>query len=102
MWRWHWQYYRHLPLPSFLREEGGILCGRRRRHHRRSRRRRRRWRQMQWRMRDCLRPRYVEGAIKNVKCICVSAGELHSGAVSVNGDVYAWGEGCRGQLGLGD
>ena len=57
---------------------------------------------MQWRMRDCLRPRYVEGAIKNVKCICVSAGELHSGAVSVNGDVYAWGEGCRGQLGLGD
>jgi len=51
---------------------------------------------------DCLRPRYVEGPLKNVKCICVSAGELHSGAVTVDGDVYTWGEGFCGQLGLGD
>lgn len=51
---------------------------------------------------DCLRPRYIEGPLKNVKCICVSAGELHSGAVTVDGDVYTWGEGFCGQLGLGD
>jgi alpha-tubulin suppressor-like RCC1 family protein len=50
---------------------------------------------------DCLRPRYVD-ALKNAKCICVSAGELHSGAVTVDGDVYTWGEGFCGQLGLGD
>ena len=50
---------------------------------------------------DCLRPRYVD-ALKNVKCMCVSAGELHSGAVTVDGDVYTWGEGFCGQLGLGD
>jgi E3 ubiquitin-protein ligase HERC2 len=51
---------------------------------------------------DCLRPRYIEGPLKNVKCICVSAGELHSGAVTIDGDVYTWGEGFCGQLGLGD
>lgn len=50
---------------------------------------------------DCLRPRYIE-ALRNVKCICVSAGELHSGAVTGDGDVYTWGEGFCGQLGLGD
>ncbi|KAL7538125.1 hypothetical protein ACHAXR_008304, partial [Thalassiosira sp. AJA248-18] len=50
---------------------------------------------------DCLRPRYID-ALKDVKCICVSAGELHSGAVTVDGDVYTWGEGFCGQLGLGD
>ncbi len=50
---------------------------------------------------DCLRPRYVD-ALKNVKCTCVSAGELHSGAVTTDGDVYTWGEGFCGQLGLGD
>ncbi|KAL7545158.1 hypothetical protein ACHAWF_008513, partial [Thalassiosira exigua] len=50
---------------------------------------------------DCLRPRYID-ALKDVKCICVSAGELHSGAVTTDGDVYTWGEGFCGQLGLGD
>jgi hypothetical protein len=50
---------------------------------------------------DCLRPRYID-ALKNLKCICVSAGELHSGAVTIDGDVYTWGEGFCGQLGLGD
>jgi alpha-tubulin suppressor-like RCC1 family protein len=50
---------------------------------------------------DCLRPRYID-ALKNEKCICVAAGELHSGAVTINGDVYTWGEGFCGQLGLGD
>jgi alpha-tubulin suppressor-like RCC1 family protein len=41
---------------------------------------------------DCLRPRYIE-ALKDDKCICVAAGELHSGAVTIDGDVYTWGEG---------
>ena len=50
---------------------------------------------------DCLRPRYID-ALKNEKVICVSAGELHSGCVSADGDVYTWGEGFCGQLGLGD
>lgn len=50
---------------------------------------------------DCLRPRYID-ALKDTKCICVAAGELHSGAVTIDGDVYTWGEGFCGQLGLGD
>eukprot|EP00571_Detonula_confervacea_P012895 CAMPEP_0172302584 /NCGR_PEP_ID=MMETSP1058-20130122/4258_1 /TAXON_ID=83371 /ORGANISM="Detonula confervacea, Strain CCMP 353" /LENGTH=697 /DNA_ID=CAMNT_0013013113 /DNA_START=45 /DNA_END=2138 /DNA_ORIENTATION=+ len=50
---------------------------------------------------DCLRPRYID-ALKNEKCICVAAGELHSGAVTIDGDVYTWGEGFCGQLGQGD
>eukprot|EP00581_Thalassiosira_minuscula_P015240 CAMPEP_0183716656 /NCGR_PEP_ID=MMETSP0737-20130205/10482_1 /TAXON_ID=385413 /ORGANISM="Thalassiosira miniscula, Strain CCMP1093" /LENGTH=728 /DNA_ID=CAMNT_0025945951 /DNA_START=143 /DNA_END=2329 /DNA_ORIENTATION=- len=50
---------------------------------------------------DCLRPRYID-ALRNEKCICVAAGELHSGAVTADGDVYTWGEGFCGQLGLGD
>ena len=37
---------------------------------------------------DVLRPRYIE-ALKDTKCICVSAGELHSGAVTIDGDVYS-------------
>ncbi|KAL3780295.1 hypothetical protein HJC23_001336 [Cyclotella cryptica] len=50
---------------------------------------------------DCLRPRYID-ALKNERCVCVAAGELHSGAVTIDGDVYTWGEGFCGQLGLGD
>ena len=50
---------------------------------------------------DCLRPRYID-ALKNEKCVCVAAGELHSGAVTIDGDVYTWGEGFCGQLGHGD
>jgi alpha-tubulin suppressor-like RCC1 family protein len=50
---------------------------------------------------DCLRPRYID-ALKNEKCICVAAGELHSGVVTADGDVYTVGEGFCGQLGHGD
>lgn len=50
---------------------------------------------------DCLRPRYID-ALKNEKCICVAAGELHSGVVTADGDVYTFGEGFCGQLGHGD
>lgn len=50
---------------------------------------------------DVLRPQYVEG-LSNVRCICVSAGELHSAAVSTDGDLYTWGDGFCGQTGHGD
>ena len=47
---------------------------------------------------DVLRPRYID-ALANVRCVCVSAGELHSAAVTSDGDVYTWGDGFCGQLG---
>ncbi|KAL7493380.1 hypothetical protein ACHAWT_002530 [Skeletonema menzelii] len=50
---------------------------------------------------DVLRPRYID-ALKGEKCICVAAGELHSGVVTIDGDVYTFGEGFCGQLGQGD
>ena len=50
---------------------------------------------------DYLRPKYID-ALSNARCVCVSAGELHSAAVSVDGDVYTWGDGFCGQLGHGD
>ncbi|CAB9510580.1 Ultraviolet-B receptor UVR8 [Seminavis robusta] len=50
---------------------------------------------------DILRPTYIE-ALSHKQCICVAAGELHSAAVTVDGDVYTWGDGFCGQLGLGD
>lgn len=50
---------------------------------------------------DILRPQYIE-ALSGIRIICVSAGEIHSAAVSVDGDVYTWGDGFCGQLGHGD
>eukprot|EP00980_Cylindrotheca_fusiformis_P014501 scaffold3875_cov123-Cylindrotheca_fusiformis.AAC.21 len=50
---------------------------------------------------DALRPRYVEG-LGGIRCVCVSAGELHSAAVTADGDVYTWGDGFCGQLGHGN
>lgn len=50
---------------------------------------------------DYLRPQYVE-ALSSVRCICVSAGELHSAAVTTDGDLYTWGDGFCGQTGHGD
>lgn len=50
---------------------------------------------------DVLRPQYIKG-LSNVRCTCVSAGELHSAVVTVDGDLYTWGDGFCGQLGLGD
>ena len=40
---------------------------------------------------DVLRPKYIE-ALRGLKVVCVAAGELHSGAVTEDGDVYTWGE----------
>lgn len=50
---------------------------------------------------DVLRPQYIE-ALSGTRCVCVAAGELHSAAVSVDGDLYTWGDGFCGQLGHGD
>ena len=40
---------------------------------------------------DILRPQYIE-ALSHKKCVCISAGELHSAAVTADGDVYTWGK----------
>ena len=50
---------------------------------------------------DILRPKYID-ALSHVTCVCVSAGELHSAAVTVDGDLYTWGDGFCGQLGHGN
>lgn len=50
---------------------------------------------------DYLRPAYIE-ALNSVVCVTVAAGELHSAAVTSDGDVYTWGDGFCGQLGHGD
>mmetsp|Transcript_68764 Transcript_68764/g.76940 ORF Transcript_68764/g.76940 Transcript_68764/m.76940 type:complete len:684 (-) Transcript_68764:7-2058(-) len=50
---------------------------------------------------DILRPKYIE-ALSGIQCVCIAAGELHSAAVTVDGDLYTWGDGFCGQLGLGD
>jgi len=50
---------------------------------------------------DVLRPKYIKG-LSHLQCTCVSAGELHSAVVTTDGDLYTWGDGFCGQLGLGD
>ncbi|KAL3922706.1 MAG: hypothetical protein SGILL_002062 [Bacillariaceae sp.] len=50
---------------------------------------------------DVLRPTYIE-ALASERIVCISAGELHSAAVTVDGDLYTWGDGFCGQGGHGD
>jgi alpha-tubulin suppressor-like RCC1 family protein len=50
---------------------------------------------------DTLRPKYIED-LSHLRVTCVSAGELHSAVVTSDGDVYSWGDGFCGQLGLGN
>ncbi|KAL3916238.1 MAG: hypothetical protein SGILL_005269 [Bacillariaceae sp.] len=50
---------------------------------------------------DVLRPQYIE-ALASERITCISAGELHSAAVTVDGDLYTWGDGFCGQSGHGD
>jgi len=45
---------------------------------------------------DVLRPQYID-ALSGVRCICVAAGELHSAAVTSDGDLYTWGDGFCGE-----
>ena len=52
-------------------------------------------------LRDVYRPQYIE-ALKRVRCTYVSAGELHSAAVTEDGDLYTWGDNFCGQLGIGN
>jgi len=49
---------------------------------------------------DVLRPKFID-ALLGTRMVCVSAGEIHSAAVSADGDVYTWGDGFCGQLGHG-
>lgn len=49
---------------------------------------------------DILRPKYIE-ALASERCVCVAAGELHSAAVTADGDLYTWGDNFCGQLGIG-
>jgi hypothetical protein len=50
---------------------------------------------------DETRPRYVD-ALQHTRIICISAGELHSAAVSDDGNLYTWGDSFCGQCGHGD
>jgi alpha-tubulin suppressor-like RCC1 family protein len=50
---------------------------------------------------DQLSPKYIQ-ALRSLRVVNVAAGELHSAAVTVDGDVYTWGDGFCGQLGHGD
>lgn len=44
---------------------------------------------------------FLVTALRKVNIVCVSIGEEHAGAVSSAGDLYMWGEGPSGELGLG-
>ncbi len=50
---------------------------------------------------DELRPKFIKD-LAHLHCTCVSAGELHSAVVTSDGDLYTWGDGFCGQLGIGD
>lgn len=39
---------------------------------------------------DIIQPKYIH-ALQHVICTCISAGELHSAAVTSDGDIYTWG-----------
>ena len=41
-------------------------------------------------------------ALSNVATACIVSGENHACAVAKNGDLYFWGRGDSGQLGLGN
>lgn len=50
---------------------------------------------------DQIRPTLVRALLPE-KIVCIAAGELHSAAVTSDGDLYTWGDGFCGQLGHGD
>jgi hypothetical protein len=50
---------------------------------------------------DETRPRFID-ALLNQRIVCISAGELHSAAISDDGNLYTWGDSFCGQCGHGD
>ena len=44
----------------------------------------------------------VEAFAGKEKIISISAGQHHSGCISMRGDVFTWGKGEHGQLGQGE
>ena len=51
---------------------------------------------------DKLVPTRVSGDLEASQVVAVTAGGLHTACVTVDGAVFSWGYGSRGQLGLGD
>ncbi|CAG0900368.1 unnamed protein product, partial [Darwinula stevensoni] len=47
-------------------------------------------------------PKLLEGPLKGKMVTGISAGYRHSACVTADGDLYTWGEGDYGRLGLGD
>lgn len=47
-------------------------------------------------------PKQIQGALTGKNVICISAGFRHSACVTDSGELYTWGEGESGRLGLGD
>ena len=47
-------------------------------------------------------PGRVGGALLSVKVVAVSAGNCHTAAVSIDGQLFIWGDSTFGQLGLGN
>ena len=43
----------------------------------------------------------VGGALAGLRVARLACGDMHSAALTADGDVYAWGRGGDGQLGLG-
>ncbi|GFR70953.1 HECT and RLD domain-containing E3 ubiquitin protein ligase family member 1, partial [Elysia marginata] len=47
-------------------------------------------------------PKIIQGPLSTKVVKCMSAGYRHSAAVTVDGELYTWGEGDHGRLGHGD
>lgn len=47
-------------------------------------------------------PRLVDSSLARKKVVCISCGDAFTMAVVENGEVFAWGNNCIGQLGIGD
>nr|QHB15577.1 putative E3 ubiquitin-protein ligase HERC1 [Bemisia tabaci] len=47
-------------------------------------------------------PKLITGVLSGKKVVCIHVGYRHSAAVTSTGELYTWGEGEHGRLGLGD
>ena len=48
-----------------------------------------------------INPGYVTGSLENQRVVQVACGQLHTLALTEEGDVYSWGNNNYGQLGTG-